>query len=153
MPGRQIVNKYKFVAGQTSPEDALTTASYPASGSYIDVSGYETVDVVIHLGAVHASDTPKFTLKQVDGTTGTEDTISTANCVHTAAATDDDEMIVFHLETAKLAANHHFITCAVASVSNTSYGDILYFLGGARHEPITQTTALLPTASDYTHAG
>lgn len=145
----------KLVAGQTSPEDALSTAAYPASGSYIDVSGYEWVNVLVHLGAIHASDAPAFKLKQTDGTAGaTLDTISTANCVHTCAADDDDECVVLYLETATLAADHHFISLSVASgVSNGSYGDIMFFLGGARHLPVTQATALVPTASQYIHAG
>ena len=153
MPARQMVNKYKFVAGQTSPEDALAAGNYPASASYIDVSGYETVDIVIHMGAIHASDTPKFVVGQSDSVSGTVDTISTANCVHTCAADDDDECVTFHIETATLAADHHFLTTTVSLVTNGSYGDIMYYLGGARHQPVTQTTALLPTASQNTHAG
>ena len=144
---------YKFVAGQTSPEDALSTGAYPASGSYIDVSGYEWVNVVIHLGAIHASDTPKFTMKQTDSASGTLDTISTADCVHTCAADDDDEVVTFYIQTATLKDDHHFLSCSVGSVSNGSYGDIMYFLGGARHQPVTQTTALLPAASQHIHAG
>lgn len=151
---RGILHKdYKFVAGQTSPEDALSAGNYPASSSYVDVSGYEKVDIIIRMGAVHNSDTPSFTVKQAPATDGTTATISTANCVHTAAGTDDDEMVTFHIETAKLTADSHFLTVKVASVANGSYGDILYLLGGARHKTVTQTTALLPTASTYTHAG
>ena len=131
----------KIVVGQTSPEDALTTASYPATSAYIDVSGYEWVNAVVHLGAI--TGTPKFTLKQTDGISGgTLDTIDSANLVHTCATGDDDEILLFHLETAKLAVDHHFITMAVASVG-TDYGDILYYLGGARHGPVTQDTTNL----------
>jgi hypothetical protein len=143
----------KFVAGQTSPEDALSTGDYPASGSYIDVSGYEWVNVVIHMGAIDASDTPTFKVQQADATNGTLDTISTANCVVTAAADDDDEVVSFYLETATLADDHHFISVDVSGVANGSYGDIMYYLGGARHLPVSQTTALLPTASQKIHAG
>jgi len=143
----------KFVAGQTSPEDALSAGNYPASSAYVDVSGYEWVDIVIHMGAIHASDTPKFTVKQTDSVSGTLDTIDTANCVHTCAADDDDEIVTFHIETAKLAADHHFLSVVAASVANGSYGDIMYYLGGARQQPVTQTTALLPSASINRHAG
>jgi len=92
-----IANDMKIVAGQTSPEDALSAGNYPASGSYIDVSGYEWVNVILHMGAIHASDTPKFILKQTDSASGTLDTISTADCVHTCAADDDDEFVSLFL--------------------------------------------------------
>ena len=145
---------YLVVAGQTSPEDALSSTAYPASGSYIDVSAYEWVNVVVHLGAIDSSDAPKLVLKQTTATNGgTLDTINSA-MTHTAAADDDDEVVTFYLETANLADDHHFVTLSVASgVSNASYGDIMFYLGGARHQPVTQTTALLPTASQNIYAG
>ena len=137
----------KIVVGQTSPEDALTTAHYPASGSYIDVSGFEWVNVVVHMGAMGG--TPKFLLKQTDGVSGsTLDTIDTVNGVHTAATSDDDEIILFHLETAKLAVDHHFITLSIASGISSDSGDILFYLGGARHEPVTQNTTDLVVAGN-----
>ena len=143
----------KFVAGQTSPEDALAAGNYPASGSYVNVEGFEWVDVVVHLGAINAGDTPGLTMKQSDSASGTLDTIDTVNAVHEVAADDDDEIVTFHIETAKLAANHHFLSLVVADVANASYGDIMFFLGGARRQPVTQTTALLPAASIHRVAG
>ena len=146
-------HNYKFVAGQTSPEDALANGNYPASGSYVDLTGYEWAEVVIHLGAVDSA--VVFTLKQTDGTAGaTLDTIDTVNCKKTIATTDDDQIINFHLQTEQLAANHHFITCVVSSAAGSNdYGDILYFLGGARHVPVTQTTALCPSDNQFIKAG
>ena len=151
---RNIFSKDVYlVSGRASPEDAWSTAAFPASASYIDVSGYEWVNVVIHLGAVHDSDTPIFELKQTDSASGTLDTISTSECKKTFAGTDDDQALMMYLETSKLAADHHFITCSVSGVSNGSYGDILYFLGGARHKPVTQSTTLVPTDNQLIHAG
>lgn len=144
---------YLFVAGQTSPEDALSAGNYPASASYIDVTGYEWVNVIVHLGAIDASDTPGLELKQADAVDGTLDVIDATNCVHECAADDDDEIVTFYLETANLATDHHFISLVVADVTNGSYADILFILGGARRQPVTQTTALLPAASQHIHAG
>ena len=148
-----LTNGFKFVAGQTSPEDALAAANYPASGSYIDVTGYQWVNVLIHLGAIDGSDLPSFEIKEAEATNGTADSIDTTYCKHTCAADDDDEMITFAIETAKLSEDHHFLTCTVAAVTNGSYADIVYVLGPARHQPVTQTTALLPTASIHEYAG
>jgi hypothetical protein len=149
----KIPNAFLFVAGQTSPEDALSAADYPASGSYIDVTGYQWVNIPIHLGAINASDVPVFEVKCSDATNGTADSIDTTYCQHTCAHDDDDEMITFAIEVAKLPADHHFLTVTVSGVTNGTYGDILFLLGPARHQPVTQTTALLPTASIHEFAG
>jgi len=150
---RHIFSKdVKLVAGQTSPEDSLSTAEYPASGSFIDVTGYEWVNVVVHLGAIDSGDTPVFKLQQSDSVSGTMDTIDTVNCKKTCAHTDDDQALMFHLETSQLADDHHFITMDVSGVA-TSYADILFFLGGARHKPVTQATTLVPTDNQFIKAG
>jgi hypothetical protein len=144
--------KDKIVVGQTSPEDALGSSAYPASGSFIDVSGYEWVNVVVHLGAL--TGTPVFKLKQAESASGTPDTIDATNCVHTVAASDDDEILLFHLETAKLAVDHHFLTLSVTTGVGTDYADILFYLGGARHEPVTQdTTNLVVSGNAHVCAG
>lgn len=143
----------KIVAGQTSPEDALSSRDYPASGAYIDVSGFESVQVVVHMGAMDG--TPVFKLKQTDGISGaTLDTIDTVNGAHTLAADDDDEVILFYLETAKLAADHHFITLQLTTGVGTDYGDILFYLCDPRGQPVTQdTTNLVVSGNAHTIAG
>ena len=148
-----FVKDYLIKAGQTSPEDALSTAEYPASGSFIDVSGYEWFECVVHLGAIHGSDTPTFKIQQSDSISGTMDTIDTTNCKKVCGATDDDQVLVFYVETAQLATDHHFVTCDVSAVSNGSYGDIMFYLGGPRHAPVTQGTTLIPTDNQFIKAG
>jgi len=143
----------KLMAGQTSPEDALATAEYPASASFIDVTGFEWVNVVVHLGAINASDTPTFKLQQSDSVSGTMDTIDAVYCRKVAAHTDDDQALMFYLETSQLDTDHHFITMDVSGVANATYGDILFFLGGARDKPVTQATALVPTDNQFIKAG
>lgn len=142
----------KIVRGNTNAETALSDGAYPASGSYVDVSGYEAVDIVIHLGTL--ANTVSFTVKQADANDGSLDTISTANCVHTVAANDDGEFVTFHIETQTLAADHHFLAVSVGSAGTTAdYADINFFLHGARHLPVTQASAQLPSASQNIHAG
>jgi len=148
-----LAKKFKFVAGQTSPEDALAAGNYPASGSYVDVSGFAEVNIIVHLGAIDASDVPVFEVKETDAVDGTLDVIDATYAKHTCEADDDDEMITFHIETAKLSEDHHFLAVVVSGVTNGSYGDILYILGPAGSQPVTQTTALLPTASQHSFAG
>ncbi len=139
----------KLMAGQTSPEDALAAGNYPASGSYVDVSGFEWVNVIVHLGAIHASDTPTFEVKQADAANGTADTISATYCKKICAATDDDQAIVFAIKVESLETDHHFLTTTVSGVTNGSYGDILYELCGPRKAPITQDATLLPSDNQF----
>lgn len=142
---------YKFVAGQTSPEDLLTTTNYPAT--YIDVSGYEWVEVIIHLGNLDDGDTPVFEVFQSDTASGSLDTLDETNCKKTCVGTtDDDQMITMYIETATLLEDHHFITTA-CSGGTASYADIIYLLGGARHMPITQDTTMMPSDNQLMRAG
>jgi hypothetical protein len=135
----------KFAAGQASPEDALSAANYPASGSFVDVSNFQWVNIVIHLGAVHNSDTPTFEVKQADAANGTADTLDTTYCKKECLGTDDDQVINFCINTDVLETDHHFLTVAVSGVTNGSYGDILFFLCEPKKRPVTQTTALAPS--------
>ena len=144
-----FVKNVKIMAGQTSPEDALSAGSYPASGSFVDVSGYEWVNVVVHMGAIHASDTPGLEIKCSDSASGTEDVIDATNCVKEVGASDDDQVVLFTIKVEALPTDHHFLSCVVADVTNGSYGDILFFLCGPRKAPITQDTTLLPSDNQF----
>jgi hypothetical protein len=138
--------------GSYEIETALTAGNYPASGSYIDVSAYERVHILIHLGSIDASDVPVFELKQADSASGTLDTIDTTYAKHTCAADDDGEFIFFTLEVDKLAVDHHFISCVVSGVTNATYADII-FLGQALSLPVTQATGVAPAASQHEFVG
>lgn len=147
-----LANNFRIVSGQTSPEDALSAGNYPASGSYIDVSDCERVHCLVHLGAIDAGDTPNLHLKASDSVSGTVDTVSSTALSKEVAADDDDEYVSFTVEVRKLPLDHHFVTMVVADVTNGSYADIVYFLED-RSLPVTQSTTLLPTASQLEYVG
>lgn len=148
-----IGEQFKVVKGNALAETALSAADYPASGSYIDVSGFEWVNVMIHLGTIHSSDTPNFELKAAEAANGTLDQISATYCAHHCANDDDGEFVHFALEVATLPVDHHFVSVVVTDVANGSYGDIVFYLCGARTLPVTQTSTVLPTASTHEWAG
>lgn len=150
--GEIFAHTYKLVKGQDKVETALAAANYPASGSYIDVSGCERFHVLVHLGTVHNSDTPTFEIKQADAVNGTLDTISATYAKHVAAGDDDGEWIMFTIEVDKLDVDHHFVSCVVSAVTNGSYGDIFYLLP-LMTLPVTQATAVCPAASQHAFVG
>lgn len=137
-----LENFAAIAAGQTSPEDALSAGNYPASGSYIDVSGYTHAACLIHMGAIHANDDPVFELKETDSTTGTLDTLSATYAKVTLDGTDDDEFVLIQLDLAVLSADHHYLSCVVSGVGNGSYGDIVFLLFGGKKQPVTHVATV-----------
>jgi len=148
-----FVKNVKVMAGQASPEDALSAGNYPASGSYVDVSGYQYVNIVIHLGAVDGSDTPTFEVKEADAANGTLDELDTTNCKKACLGTDDDQVIVLFINVDALSEDHHFLSVVVSGVTNGSYGDIMYYLCGPKKAPVSQDSTLLPSDNQFQKAG
>jgi hypothetical protein len=143
----------KLAAGSATMGAQLAAATnIPASGSYVDVSGAIRVHILAHLGVVHASDAPTLEPKCSDAVGGTADQIS-STLLHTVAADDDNEWVSWTIEVEKLPEDHHFLLVDVdGTVSNGSYADI-FFLLELQDLPVTQTTAVLPTTSQYYWGG
>jgi len=140
MSDRILANNMLVMRGPTKCETALSGVSaLPASGSFIDVSGYEYVHVIVHLGTIHASDTPTFALKCAEAANGTLDVIDSSLAI-TPAVDDDGEFLHWTLKVDTLPADHHFVALAVSgTLTNGSYADVIFLLDGARHKPVTQT--------------
>ena len=138
------------VRGPTLCETALTgITSLPASAAFINVSGYEFVHIVAHLGTLNTADSPVLTPKCSDSASGTLDVID-ATLAHTPDVdADDGEFVTWSIEVAKLPLDHHFLALAFSgTLTNGSYCDVVYLLENGA-QPVTQTTAQLPTASQY----
>ncbi len=152
--GNVFAHSYKLAKGSATMGAAILAATdVPASGSYVDVSGYERVHILCHLGAINASDSPTLEPKCADAVDGTADVIVADSLKHTPAVDDDNEWVVWTIEVKKLPLDHHFLTMDIGgTTSNGSYADIIYLLEGL-DTPVTQTTAILPSASQYIYAG
>lgn len=145
-----FANRFKCVAMKPLVETAMSgVAAYPASGSFIDVSGYEFAHIVAHAGTIHASDTPVWTPCCSDAVGGTQDTIS-SDLVHTPNVTDDDGGVtVWSIEVRKLPVDHHFLLLKqTGTLTNGSYVDVMCYLEGGSL-PVTQPTAVTTTSYDY----
>jgi len=154
MSGEILASKYKVMPGRVSPEDILVDGSYyPASGSFIDVSGCERFHVIIHLGALDAGTTPTFEVKQAEAINGTPDVISATYCKFTQANDDDDQLLLVTVEVDKLDTDHHFVTVECnGTIANNNYADILYLLPMIS-EPVTQDSTLCPAANQLAYVG
>jgi hypothetical protein len=155
MSGEIFANLFKVVPGKAAPESQITAGNYPASGSYVDVSGCERFHVLIHLGAVHNSDAPTFEVKQASAADGTLKAISEAYCKWTGAGTSDNNLVLITIETDKLDINngYKYVTVVAAgTLTNGTYADILYLLP-LTSEPVTQLTTICPAANQLAYVG
>jgi hypothetical protein len=153
MLGHILHHSCKFFPLTTTSNDALAAGTdLPASGSYVDVADFVWVEIIVWFDDIHGSDAPAMTPKCSDAANGTLDVIS-ATLAHTAAADDDNEFVVWHIEVASLPTDHHFLALDVtAGVTNgTNAGAFMLAYSGT--QPVTQTTAVLPSTSVYQFAG
>jgi len=141
----------KIVLARALVETAMSgVTSYPASGSFVDVSGYEWAHIVAHLGTLNVGDSPTLEPKCSDSASGTLDVIS-ATLVHTCDVDNDDgDVLVWSIEVRKLALDHHFLALATGgTLTHGSYIDVMFYLeGGAK--PVTQPATVV---GDYKWLG
>lgn len=150
MMGQVLFHDQLVVKLNAKPDTALTSAEFPASGSYIDVSAFESFTVVARLGTI--ADALVFKPQVASAIDGTAVDIS-SDLNHTLATDDDGEFVMWHIETRKLPTDYHFFTLDISGVSGSNYAD-LFLLGNEYPvKPVTQATATLPTASQYVYAG
>ena len=146
MNGFVLANNWKIADGNSAIQTALSNASYPASGSFVDVSGVERFHIVVKMGAL--ADAITFTIQTAETVSGSLTTLDTSNLTHVTTATDDGEYVVWTIETAYFPADAKFVTVTVSGVSGNNYAAITYYLP-EQSLPVTQTTAVLPTASQH----
>lgn len=147
-----LSERMKIVLGSAKPETAMSgVAAYPASGSYVDASGYEVVHIIAHLGTLHSSDTPTLEPKCSDANNGTLDAIVATALVHTCDVTNDDgDVVMWSVEVRKLPLDHHFLTLATGgTLTNGSYIDVIYLLENGA-QPVTQPATV---AESYNYLG
>lgn len=127
-----------------APEDVHGAATFP-SATFVDVSQFKYVDVVCNMGAVTASVT--FSLFENHASTGgTLDAIDATYAKLTVGTANADKVALFHLDTEHLSDNHNWIAIKTAGGGGGTYGDILFFLHGAKTMSVSNPTATFPTA-------
>lgn len=155
MASKLLAKNVKVALGSGKPETAMSgVAAYPASGAFVDVSGFEYVHILAHLGTLHTSDTPVLTPKCSDAVGGTLDVID-SSLAHTCNVTTDDGLfVVWTIAVENLPADHHFLALATSgTLTNGSYIDVVFLLDGARTLPVSQAATALPSANQYSWVG
>lgn len=137
--GKVFGHKYRLVRGNASPEDAITAGSYPASGSFINVSGVNMIHCLVELGAIHASDAPVFTIQATNANNGTLATVDATNLAITLDGDDDDDFVSFSFPTSVLPTDSHFVTVtASGTLANGTQASIIWLLEDME-QPVTQS--------------
>jgi len=135
-----------------APEDALNAATvYPAT-TYVDVSNYKYVDVLVNHGALTGTITWSL-MENTASTGGTLDVIDATYAKATVSTANADKCAMFHLDTEHLANNHNYIAIKQTGGGAADYADVLFLLHGAKTTPVTNATATFPTAMVKTLAG
>jgi hypothetical protein len=119
------------------PDDTLSDAKYPVSGSFIDVSQYTFFAFLVHCGDNWG--TPVLQVQQDTSATQTASIKAITGATFTGVAADDDKLQTIEVEVARLDIGNSFryVTLDVSS-SAAEEASILFMAWGARHLPVTQ---------------
>jgi hypothetical protein len=142
-----------IISPATAAVDSSLTAGtpVPASGSFVDVSGGTYAWILVRWGGIAGSDAPTLEIKVSDANNGTLDSLS-PQLIHTGADDDDNEYVSFYVRVDGLPADHNFIAVEPGGTITAVTADIMIMVDGYL-TPVTQTTTVLPAASQYTWDG
>jgi hypothetical protein len=118
-------------------EDAIGVQSYPASGAFIDVSGFSKFVFLIGAGALDSALT--FQVQQAAAINGTPKDVTGAVVI--VAATDDDKWASVCVQCSKLDINndYRFVTLkATGAAGGNDYAAIFFFGVDPSEKPVTQ---------------
>lgn len=119
-------------------KDVLTDANYPASGSYIDVSEFESFVFLIGLDTIV---TPDFAVYQDTSATQTASIKAVTGASKTNVVTGDDgKWFSIEVETARLDAANGFryVTLTVSGTGGADNANVWFIGNLPRRVPVTQ---------------
>jgi len=130
-----------YIKQLNPPEDALSAALYPLSGSFFDVADYEAFAFVILIGGLDTQLT--FQVHQDTSATATGDIKDIADAAVVVPADGDDKWYGIYVDTQMLDLNNGFryVTLDVTGPTGNDYGTML-FVGIKKGEiPVTQPSS------------
>lgn len=135
-----------FYCLQLNTEVAISTANYPTSTSYIDVSGYRRFGFLIGVGALDSAMT--FQVKQDTSATETASiknitgaTVTTG----TSGAGGDNYTYFIECDASALDENNAFryVTLAASGASGNDYASIFFLAWNGTEVPVSQAATFL----------
>lgn len=119
---------------------ALSAAKYPASGSFIDVAGFERFGFYVALDVI--ADAIDLKVQQATADDGTPKDITGAAKTD-IADTDDATEVLIEVQSAHLDINndYRYVTLDVSGVVGTNNAAIVFF-GVPKSKPVTQPGTL-----------
>lgn len=131
---RGTISENLYIQGCNDFMTAIADGDFPASASYIDVSGYTHFAFMVNAGTLDSELTLQ--VQEHDSATGTATSVTSATA--TVGATDDDYLYLIEVEVSRLSLNHHFVTLDVSGQAGSNEYLAIFFIGwNARHAPIT----------------
>ena len=122
---------------QLNVEDAVTEASYPASGAFIDVAEFERIAFLVQAGALNSA--MVFKVQQATAVNGALKDVTGATV--SVAANGDDKWYLIEVQTNKLDINNDYryvtLTSTVAA-GGDDYAAITCFGINPGSKPVTQ---------------
>lgn len=122
---------------QINVETALAAASYPTSGSYIDVSDYERFAFLIEVGAIDTQ-----TVAKVQQATANNGALKDVASATTTIATDgDNKWYLIEVQSSMLDINngYHYVTLTLTGPAGSNdYGAITFIGVNPGYMPVTQ---------------
>ena len=121
---------------------------YPASGSFIDVGGFERFVFLIEMGTTNTAAT--WTVYQDTSATATGSLAVLSNTASiVTAAGDSNKWVTIEVTTNQLSAGFHYVTLYCSgggAMGGNDYAAITFIGYRARHTPVTQPTGYANTA-------
>ncbi len=119
-------------------KDVLADAYYPASGSFIDMAGYQRIVFLIGLDTIV---TPDFEVYQDTSATATAGIKAVSGAAKTDVVTGDDgKWMTIEVDASKLDINNSFryVTLKVSGTGGADNAAIFALRYAAGEEPVTQ---------------
>ena len=130
-------NVYKLKANAFNT--AVVDGNFPASVSYIDVSGFTHFAFVVDAGTLNSALTCQ--VRQDTSATETASIKDITGAVAVIGTGDDNDSFVIEVEVARLdiANGFRYVTLAISGAAGgDDYACVNFLAWGARHLPVTQ---------------
>lgn len=139
---RFLMKDWKLAKVTTATATTSTTAD---TAAYLDTKGYENLCVLSRVVSTTGAPTVTLNLRAFSASTGTGGATTAGTVSWTAGTTGD--VGAFNAPVNVKGPANRFFNLKITTVSGTAAVRSMYFLGAARHGPVTQPTATVKSTT------